>query len=65
MWIEDKFVIHFSPQLKKVPDASKETIRWLTSFEGARLLLPKKFSPDPEFLRRHAERCLVKHGAQN
>jgi putative restriction endonuclease len=65
MWIEDKFVIHFSPQLKKVPDASKETIRWLTSFEGARLLLPKKFSPDPEFLRRHVERCLVKHGAQN
>jgi hypothetical protein len=65
MWIEDEFVIRFSPQLKKVPDTSKETIRWLTSFEGARLLLPKKFSPDPEFLKRHAERCLVKHGAQN
>jgi putative restriction endonuclease len=65
MWIEDGFVIHFSPRLKKGPDASKETIHWLTSFEGARLLLPKKFAPDPEFLKRHVERCLAKHSKQN
>jgi hypothetical protein len=65
MWIEDHFVIRFSPQLKKSPDASKGTIRWLTSFEGTRLLLPKKFSPDPEFLKRHVEKCLAKHSKEN
>ena len=61
MWIEDNFVIRFSPQLKKGPDASKETIHWLTSFEGACLLLPKKFAPDPEFLKRHVAKCLARH----
>jgi hypothetical protein len=35
-----------------------ETIRCLTSFDGARLLLPKKFAPDTEFLKRHAEKRL-------
>ncbi len=33
---------------------------WLTRFDGARLLLPKKFAPDPEFLKRHAGKCLAK-----
>jgi len=60
MWIEDGFVIRFSPRLKKGPDVSREAIHWLTSFEGACLSLPKKFSPDPAFLKRHAERCLTK-----
>ncbi len=59
MWIEDGYVIRFSRQFQKVADAAGETIRWLTSFDGARLLLPKKFAPDTEFLRCHAEKCLV------
>lgn len=59
MWIEDDFVIRFSPRLKKGAEASDETIRWLTSFEGKRLLLPKKFSPEPEFLKCHAHSCVA------
>jgi putative restriction endonuclease len=65
MWIEDGFVIRFSPRLHKISKDQTETIRWLTSFEGSRLLLPKKFTPDPEFLKRHVERCLAKQGKQN
>lgn len=62
MWIEDGGVIRFSPRLSKTAEANNETMCWLTSFEGARLLLPKKFSPDMEFLKRHAEKCLAKRG---
>jgi putative restriction endonuclease len=58
MWVEDDFVIRFSPRLRKGADASGETIRWLTSFDGKRLLLPKKFWPDAEFLRSHASACI-------
>jgi len=65
MWIEDDYVIRFSSRLHKSVDAEKETIRWLTSFDGARLLLPKKFTPDTEFLKRHAEKCLGKQRQMN
>lgn len=58
MWVEDDFVIRFSPRLRKGAGASDETIRWLTSFEGKRILLPKKFSPEPGLLKCHAEACL-------
>jgi putative restriction endonuclease len=60
MWIEDDFVIRFAPRLHKTAKDQTETIKWLTSFEGSRLLLPKKFAPDPEFLKRHGEKCLAK-----
>lgn len=60
MWIEDDFVVRFSPQLHKASSSSKETIDWLTKFDGSRLLLPKKFAPDSEFLERHAAKCLSK-----
>jgi putative restriction endonuclease len=65
MWIEDGFVIRFAPRLHKTSKDQTETIKWLTSFEGTHLLLPKKFSPDPEFLKRHVEKCLAKPGNQN
>jgi putative restriction endonuclease len=60
MWIEKDFVIRFSPKLKKGAEASPETVRWLTSFEGSHLLLPKKFAPDLEFLKQHGEKCRAK-----
>ena len=60
MWIEDNYVIRFLPQLGEAAGANNETIRWMTGFDGARLLLPKKFAPDVEFLKRHAEKCLAK-----
>jgi putative restriction endonuclease len=60
MWVEDDFVVRFSPQLHKAVDSAKETVDWLTKFDGSRLLLPKKFAPDSEFLKRHAAKCLSK-----
>ena len=61
MWVDDKFLIRFVPHLKgKAPVESKDAVEWLTQFEGRPLLLPKKFSPDPEFLKRHAAKCAAK-----
>ena len=65
MWIEDDYVIRFSGRLHKATDAGDETIRWLTRFDGSRLLLPKRFAPDAEFLKRHAEKCLAKRSRMN
>jgi putative restriction endonuclease len=63
MWIEDNFVVRFSPHLHKVADSSKATIDWLTKFDGSRLLLPKQFEPNSEFLKRHATKSLSKQRA--
>jgi len=60
MWIDDGSLVRFSPQMHKATETSKEAVSWLTQFEGRPLLLPKKFSPDPEFLKFHAARCLAK-----
>jgi len=60
MWIEDEFVVRFSPKLHETGNASKETIDWLTKFDGSSLLLPKKFSPDLNFLKIHADKCRSK-----
>jgi len=64
MWIDDQFLIRFPPLLhKKSEDGHKAAAEWLTQFEGRPLLLPKKFSPDPEFLERHAAKCAAKSKA--
>jgi len=55
MWIEDNYVIRFSRRLGGAAGANNETVRWLTSFDGSRLLLPKKLRLTREFLMRHAE----------
>jgi len=60
MWVEDDFIVRFSPKLHIVSDSGKETIDWLTKFEGSKLLLPKKFSPDLDFLKVHAGKCRAK-----
>jgi putative restriction endonuclease len=60
MWIENGFVIRFSPLIQKEVrnvQESEDTIEWLTRFEGRRLILPKKFSPSVEFLEVHAAKC--------
>jgi hypothetical protein len=61
MWIEDGYIIRFSRKLTSalgLPPSA--TASWLTSFDGARLLLPKQFAPAAEFLKLHAEKCLGK-----
>ena len=60
MWIEDDFVIRFSPQLLKVKAFAKESVGWITRYEGSPLSLPVKFRPDPGLLKIHAEKCKVK-----
>lgn len=56
MWVEDAFIIRFSPALQETSEDSKLTVAWMTSFENKKLLLPKNFSPDAGLLRRHAAR---------
>ncbi|MBE0542363.1 MAG: HNH endonuclease [Verrucomicrobia bacterium] len=60
MWIEDGFVIRFAPHLYKTAAELTESAEWLTRFEGRKLVLPEKFAPAPEFLKRHAAKCKAK-----
>lgn len=61
MWIDDGFVIRFSPQLQQVKAGDNEAcLEWLMQFEGKALILPKKFLPDPEFLKIHAAKSKAK-----
>lgn len=57
MWIEPDFTIRFSARLAESSTPSNQTIKWLISFEGEKLKLPRKFSPEPDFLKCHAEGC--------
>lgn len=55
MWIDEGFVIRFSPRLHKLKAVGNEAcVEWLMQFDGKTLILPKKFSPDPKFLKSHA-----------
>jgi putative restriction endonuclease len=61
MWVDAKLLVRFAPRLyKKAIGESSGAVEWLTQFEGQPLLLPKKFSPDAEFLRRHSAKCAEK-----
>lgn len=57
MWIEPGFVIRFAPRLLKPPEQETEATTWLTRYEGQKLVLPRSFSPAPEFLAQHAAKC--------
>ncbi len=58
MWIDRNFVVRFSPELNRVPAASKQSLDWLLSFEGKQLLLPERFQPDHELLSQHASSAI-------
>ncbi len=62
MWIEEDYVIRFALRSFEVTAGTKESIEWLTRFEGRKLILPKKFAPDPAFLKKHAAICKAKGG---
>jgi putative restriction endonuclease len=55
MLIDEGFVVHFSSKVA----ANCSGADWLLSFEGKTLQLPKYFSPDSSFLKKHAEICRV------
>lgn len=54
MWVDENLIVHLSPKLREPDALSKETVAWLTSFDGKPLLLPRNFAPDPALLARHA-----------
>jgi putative restriction endonuclease len=54
MWIDDELIVRFSNRVHKNRLGDAE---WMTSFEGRHLILPTRFQPDLNLLRRHAERC--------
>jgi len=45
MWIEDGFIVRFSPKLIVAGNG----VNWLISFEGKALKLPNNFTPDSTF----------------
>ena len=53
MWVADDFTIHFSERVMDEDDLLDA--QWLVGFEGAKLRLSDKFSPDPDLLSRHRE----------
>lgn len=55
MWIADDYTVRFRHMDGKTDDLARDALEWLTRFEGKRLVLPGKFSPDVAFLRWHAE----------
>lgn len=57
MWIENDFTVRFVKGLHTSAKRGETSLEWLLGFEGARLALPKKFTPDAKFLRIHADRC--------
>jgi putative restriction endonuclease len=62
MWIENDFVIRFSPHVYTVANNTNESTEWFTRFEGRQLILPRKFAPAPEFLELHAIKCRARAG---
>jgi len=58
MWVDSDFTVRFAPSLRESAQRSETCLAWLLSFEGSRLKLPKKFTPDADFLRQHSARCL-------
>jgi putative restriction endonuclease len=57
MWIEEGFRVKVSPKLHAKPQNLNGAARWLSSFDGKHLILPKNFQPDPELLKQHAAQC--------
>lgn len=58
MTVDDNLRVRFSPRLHGQRHEGNDTIGWMLSFEGAPLRLPKHFSPDPQFLAKHARLLL-------
>jgi putative restriction endonuclease len=57
MWVDQDLKAHFSKRLRKEARESEPALEWLISFEGRKLILPPRFSPDPSFLQAHARSC--------
>tara|TARA_R110002096_G_scaffold26518_1_gene81728 strand:- start:122 stop:904 length:783 start_codon:yes stop_codon:yes gene_type:complete len=54
LWVDDDFVVRFSPKLLSGSMGEFEGARWIVEYDGQALRLPQRFRPDPELLRSHA-----------
>jgi putative restriction endonuclease len=63
MWIDSDFTVRFAASLHKSAQCGETSLSWMIGFEGSRLKLPKKFTPDAEFLRQHTARCMAESRA--
>ncbi len=57
MWVDDGYVVRFSPTLRHETSASDTALGWVLSFDGKPLQLPDNFRPDSDFLIQHAQKC--------
>jgi putative restriction endonuclease len=59
MFIGDRNEVHFSDELRSKPANKSEdrALEWILSFEGRNISVPRRFRPDPRFLRQHRARC--------
>lgn len=53
MWINEDFRIHYTDEFKEQAKQQSEAYKWLKTFEGTHLTLPKDFAPSLEFLASH------------
>lgn len=53
MTVADDLTIRFTASARKGNSARGDGMAWLLQFDGERLNAPRRFSPDPELLRRH------------
>ncbi len=58
MAVDHNLRVRFSPRLHNQRAKETNALSWLLSFEGTTLRLPKHFSPDPNFLVKHARLLL-------
>jgi putative restriction endonuclease len=58
MWVEKDFIVRISPKLSTIEKPLGPAASWLSGFDGARLILPDNFRPDPDLLMKHEKKCL-------
>ncbi len=53
MWIDENFIIQYSPEFLEEQKQNSSGYDWMKQFEGKRLQLPKGFQPSVEYLKAH------------
>lgn len=56
MFVDEGLRVRFSPRVRDEVADADESADWLFGFNGRKLILPPKFSPDLTLLARHRER---------
>jgi putative restriction endonuclease len=59
MWVEKDFTVRIALRLTTTESELSAAARWLSSFDGKRLILPNNFQPDSALLMKHEAKCLA------